>query len=221
MLINVVIPTFKRLQTLKKTLNSLKKCKYPTKIVWVVVDGRNFETLDMLRDDFPSVNILLNVKRRDAVISYNKAFKLLDEGAVLIATDDLIFHKDCISLAARFLAFKFPSTDGLIGLNQLQDGRPKGRKYAFCLMGREFFERYEKRVVFCPDYIHFNGDRELGIYGKSERRFHFLPSAKVDHIRLDDETTALGKEVYKKDRETWNKRQSRGLLWGRSFELIN
>jgi glycosyltransferase involved in cell wall biosynthesis len=221
MLINVVIPTFKRPQMLKKTLKSLEKCKYPLKRVWVIVDGKDFKTVDMLRDGFFHVHILINLKRKDAVFSYNKVFRLLDSGAILIATDDLVFHKNCISNAATFFSRRFPNTDGLVGLNQLQDGRPKGRKYAFCLMGRKFFERYKKRVVFCPDYVHFNGDREIGIYGKQEKRFHFLESARVDHIRLDDETTSLGKEVYQKDRDTWNKRQSRGLLWGKSFELIN
>ena len=158
----------------------------------------------------------------DAVFSYNKILSVIDnDGAILNATDDLIFYTETISVAVNKLKDAFRDTDGVIGLNQYQEGKPKGRKYAFCLIGRKFANRYPDLKIYCPDYIHYNSDRELGFHAQTIRKFCFFPAARIAHIRIPDRTTKLGLVVYDRDKKVYRERQARKILWGLSFKLIS
>jgi len=222
MIVNVIIPTHDRINILKKTIDSLLNSDYPELKIWICVDG-NRNMIRAIKDHCPNhdVKILHNKRRMDAIFSYNKILSAIDnEGAILNATDDLVFYPGTISTAVAKLERTFRDTDGVIGLNQYQDGNPKGRKYAFCLIGRKFAERYPGRQIYCPDYIHFNSDRELGFHAQNVRKFCFLPAAKIVHIRLPDNTTKLGRTVYVRDKRMYRERQARKILWGLSFKLI-
>ena len=197
--------------------------EYKDKIIWICFDG-NMDSLKEIREysPGPNINFVFNKRRRDVVISYNKIMGMIkNSGAILYASDDLVFYPQTITIAVNQLQRMFPDTDGVIGLNQYQDGRMKGRKYAFALMGRKFVERYPDYMVFCPDYIHFNSDREIGFHAKTLNRFHFCPEAKIVHIRLKDNTTALGRVVYARDKAVYRERQARKILWGMSDQLIS
>ena len=223
MIVNVIIPTHDRINILKKTIDSLLNSAYPKLKIWICVDG-NTNMIHEIKDYCPNhdVKILHNKRRRDAVFSYNKILSAIDnDGAILNATDDLVFYPQTISTAVAKLKRTFSDTDGVIGLNQYQNGKQKGRKYAFCLIGRKFIERYPDCRIFCPDYIHFNSDRELGFHAQTVRRFWFLPEAKIVHIRLPDNTTKLGRVVYARDKKMYRERQARKILWGLSFKLIS
>lgn len=222
MIVNVIIPTHDRIEIIKKTIDSLMNSDHRELKIWICVDG-NRNMISEIKQYCPdkNVKILHNKRRMDAVFSYNKILSAIDnDGAILNATDDLVFYPMTISTAVAKLKSAFSDTDGVIGLNQYQDGKPKGRKYAFCLIGRRFAERYPKLAIYCPDYIHFNSDRELGFYAQTVRRFCFLPTARIVHIRLPDKTTIIGRRVYKRDKLIFRERQARKILWGMSFKLI-
>lgn len=223
MIVNVIIPTYDRVNLIKKTIDSLLNSDYPELKIWIIVDG-NRNMIREIKNYCPNhdIKILHNKRRMDAVFSYNKVLFAIDnDGAILNATDDLVFYPKTISTAVNKLKKTFPDTDGVIGLNQYQDGNPKGRKYAFCLIGREFADRYPSRQIYCPDYIHFNSDRELGFHAKTVRKFCFLPESKIVHIRLPDRTTKLGRIVYVRDKAVYRERQARKILWGLNFKLIS
>jgi len=223
MIVNVIIPTYDRIDILKKTIDSLIDSNYPEIMIWILVDG-NRKMIPEIVDYCPEKNIkiLHNKRRMDAVFSYNKILSVIDnDGAILNATDDLVFHPGTIKTAVKTLFRLFSDGDGVIGMNQYQEGKPKGRKYAFCLIGRKFADRYPDRKIYCPDYIHFNSDRELGFHAQTIKRFHFHPAATIVHIRIPDRTTKLGLRVYARDKKVYRERQARKILWGLSFKLIS
>ena len=223
MIVNVIIPTHDRIDLIKKTIDSLLNSDHPELRLWICVDG-NRNMIRDIKDYCPDRNLKIvhNKRRKDAVFSYNRILSVIDnDGAILNATDDLVFYPKTISTAVNKLKDTFRDTDGVIGFNQYQDGNPKGRKYAFCLIGRVFADRYPGHQIYCPDYIHFNSDRELGFYAQNVRRFCFLPAAKIVHIRLPDRTTQLGRVVYARDKTIYRERQARKIVWGLSFKLIS
>lgn len=218
--VNIIISTFDRIDALKMTINSLLKSNCKDISIHVIVDG-NPEIYGKLKafyeDKGDNIKIYKNAKRKDVVYSLNKILVETGEGCILYASDDLIFHRNCIRTALHAMKKYFPDTDGVIGLNQIQNGISRGRKYAFGLIGKKFTERFVDKKLFCPEYVHFNGDRELGLYAIEVNKFHYCTNAKLDHIRLPDETTRLGNTVYKSDKIIFRKRQQKQLLWGRNF----
>lgn len=221
--VNFLIATFDRYKTLTMTIDSIFNGTFKDISLHLIVDG-NSEMLKRIKQfckgrDY-EVNFYNNKERKDVIFSFNKVLKHINGGSVLFATDDLLFHPDCLITALRAMKKMFNGSDGIVGLNQLQRGEPKGRKYAFGLIGEDFVKRFPDNQIFCPDYIHFNGDRELGIYSKSIDKLFYCEQAQVDHIRLQDNTTALGKQVYMRDKLIFKERQQKGFLWGKNFHRI-
>lgn len=221
--VTVMISSYDRIDTLKKAIRSVENSTYQDLSLAVIIDG-HAEAYKEIKRFLRKVNLdsllLFNKHRRDIVFSYNKTIKLISEGAVLYATDDIEFRPVCIARAVMEMMRRYPKGDGQIGLNQLQNGYPKGRRYAFSLIGRRMIERFPNSIVFCPDYLHFNLDRELGIFAQTIHRFVFCEEAILDHYRIADNTTRLGLNIYKQDRATWNERQKRKWLWGKNFHLL-
>ena len=221
--VNIVISTFDRIDVLKMTVDSLLNGSHEDISIYIMVDG-NLDIYEKLRDFYAyktdTIKIHKNEKRKDVIYSLNKVLANVKEGCILYASDDIIFYRDCIRTALHAMKRHFPDTDGVIGLNQLQVGVSKGRKYAFGLVGEKFVKRFMDRELFCPEYIHFNGDREMGLYAMEVNKFYYCVGAKVDHIRLPDKTTRLGKIVYDSDKIIFRKRQQNQLLWGRNFGCL-
>lgn len=212
--INIIIATYDRWELLKESLRSLGKQDYKDFSVHIVIDGNVHVPQWLLKSD---AELITNKKRIDVVASYGILTKRSKSGAIFNSCDDVIYHPHCLSAAVYAMKKRYPKGPGVIGINQLQNGSPKGRKYAFCLMNRAYINLFPEGVIFCPDYVHYNSDRENGIFAQTIKRFTFCPEAKIDHIRLRDKTTELGLLVYKRDRHTWNMRQLRGYLWGKNF----
>jgi glycosyltransferase involved in cell wall biosynthesis len=215
--VNVVIPTFDRWSLLKDTLKSLGRQSYKDFSVHVIVDG-NPDVPDWLRR--ADLDLLILMSRGDVVRAYREFMVRCESGMVLNASDDLRFHSGCLTAAVYGMNRYFPRSMGVVGINQLQNGSPRGRKYAFTLMNRRYIDHFPDRIVFCPDYVHYRSDMEHGMFAKRSGCFFFSHQAKVDHIRVDDNTTKLGSMEYKRDRETFRIRREMGLLWGESFKLI-
>jgi hypothetical protein len=212
-----MIATYDRWELLKTSLRSLGKQTHKDFSVHIVIDGNIFVPPWLKKT---GIELIINKKRLDVVAAYGRYTERCKEGLLFNACDDIIYHPSCLSHAVYAIQKHYPKGPGVIGINQLQDGSPKGRKYAFTLMNRAYINLFPGGIIFCPDYIHYNSDRENGIFAQTIRKFTFCPEAKIDHIRLRDHTTELGLRVYRRDRDTWNIRQKKGLLWGKSFALI-
>ena len=150
--------------------------------------------------------------------------------AVLILADDVELQAGCIDKATRAMEASFGESgyDGVIGINQMNVPHVNDvTEFAFCMIGRAFIDRFPGRQVFCPDYYHFSGDTELGLYAKSVERFVFLPHACLIHHHPDASTRAAdathrhGRTKRHEDAQTRHIRREKGLLWGASSELVN
>lgn len=211
--IDILIPTYDRLEPLKKCIKSIVDNDYKDISIFVIVDG-NKRMIDGLKDE--PVEVLFNSERVDYIISMNKAMKHTGDNAVLYASDDLIFLNNCISNAVKAMEEYFPDTDGLVALKQPQ----KESGSAFGLVGRKFINRFPDSMIFCPDYIHFGGDSELGRVAGYFGRFHQCRKAVVAHSKLEDNTFNLARAVKSHDRQVYKKRRHKNLLWGKTFERV-
>ena len=211
--VTVVIPTLDRWSLLQKTVESIHSNTYKDVSVLIIVDG-NQELLQLAKS--LSAEVLFNEERRDWVWSMNRALRYKREGAVIYASDDLEFDPRCIEIAVNRLEEKMPNTDGLIAIKQ----SVVGCSTAFGLLGHRFIERFPDRAVFCPDYVHYGSDSELGRFAHSINRLHICDEARVKHHRLQDTTYRTAKPMEIQDFHYIDIRREAGLLWGRDFKLL-
>lgn len=224
--ITVIIPTHDRIESLRRTLRSLGENPYPSLSVIVVEDGNpdlRPQVIDVVaRFQALPVTLIVNRERYDWPFSMNRALRAAVSDAVFYGADDLEFRPETFAVAAGAMHVCFPDGDGVIGFKQVLHNQ-KSQDFcdsAFGLMGRKFIERFPDRQVFCPDYIHYYSDSEMGEFSKAAGLFQFCPSAVVDHHRAKDNTWDLAHLVLKRDRQAHAERSKRGLLWGRSFERV-
>lgn len=214
MTVNIIIPTHDRPISLKRTVDSILKGDYKDVRIYIVIDGNAH-----LSFDFPyfSVVILRNEQRMDWIYSVNRALKeMVPADAVLAASDDLIFPGNALTKATEVLKEWFPDGDGVISLKQSCPGVDS----AFGFMGKKFIERFPDNQVYCPDYIHYVSDVELGNFAKSINKFYYCNDVVLQHARPTDKTRELGLTVLTEDRLMATERKKQGLLWGRNFNKL-
>jgi len=213
--VSVVIPTLDRQKLLSRTIKSIRASSYKDLTIVIIVDG-NPDLLKAARR-MPADTVMWNEKRQDWIRSMNRALASIDDGAVLYASDDLVFEPRCIEHAVQRLKRKTPKGDGLVPINQ----DVRGCSTAFGLLGRAFIERFPQRAVFCPDYIHYCSDAELGRFTRSIGRLFMCDEARVTHYRPKDNTYRTAKPVEQRDLGYQRMRVAEGLLWGKSFRLLS
>ena len=212
--VDVIVPTIFRTRLLERTIRSLRNSQHKDLTIIVVVEkGRK-----IIGDQAKKAGahkVILNNERLGWPRNINLGCKASKKGAVLYASDDLIFEPVCISNAVKDLKTRFPDGDGLIGIYQ------NLRKFcpaAFGLCGRKFIERFPQSQIMNPVYVHYCGDSELWRYAKKHNRFHLCESARVTHIRVKDQTHQLAHRTLLRDRKIWWPRRDRKLYWGDNFD---
>ena len=211
--VDIIIPTFDRLELLKQTVNSIQNGVYKDVSIFIVLDGNPALIKDIT--EMPAA-LIYNTKRKDWVFSMNRALQYAQGDAVIYAADDLVFHKACILTAVEKLKEAAPDGDALVAITQ----DIKGCSTAFGMMGRKFIDRFPGRAVICPDYIHYGGDWELGQYARQANLFTLCPEAKVTHHRPKDATYRKAKPVEAQDFWFIRERKAKGFLWGRDFGRV-
>jgi len=215
--IDVVIPTWNRIEKLRNAVDSVTASSYEDVSVFIIVDGNKkvFETVSAWPDE--NVRIFFNEKNIDWVKSMNRGLRHTTDAAIY-AGDDITFDQDCIEKAVDLLKQK--AGDALIGLRQKKMGSPT----SFGLIGRRFITHFPNNQVFCPDYIHYGGDSEIARYVRSAGKYFLSPTVGVTHHRGPaDETYRLtiSKKTGTRDNFYFKKRREMGLIWGNSFKLIS
>jgi len=213
--VNVIIPTCTedRLKLLGQTITTLKASTHKDLGIFVIIDGNPKLIPKISQMD---VAMIVNEKRRDWVFSMNKAMNIAIADAIVYASDDLIFEKNCLLHAVKTMKARAPDGDALVAIEQ----DVKGCTTAFGMMGRKFIERFPNRQVFCPDYIHYGGDAELGRFARRIGKLIPCGEAKVIHRRDKDDTYRLAKPVEFQDIKLVRKRIDKGLVWGLNFERL-
>lgn len=240
---HIVVPTYHRPAKLEKMFNSLINQNLDNELIaslndklgislYVYFDNNDedsYRYFSQKYGNFFLTNYKLLNRQYRAFGIWNLHLSTLDADGMFYVCDDIEFRPDCIMIAIKTFLEKFSDTDGLLGLNQEnikkdQDGFSAN---AMGLIGKKFAERFPNRQCFCPDYISFHADAELGNFARSIDKFYFCKEAKIIHYHpnyfkdLEDETHKIVREPKNIDRETWNLRRKRNLLWGQSFELIH
>lgn len=214
MKVNIIIPTYDRAEKLERAIKSIIGGDHRDVEIFVIIDGNSGYRMDSVNS---FVTVFRNEERKDWVYSMNRVLREMgDMDAAIYASDDLQFPSYALSKATAVLREQFPDGDGVISLKQSCAGVDS----AFGLMGGKFIERFPNRQVFCPDYIHYVSDVELGKFAKSINRFYFCGDVVLQHERANDKTRELGLKVLDIDRATEIERVRRGFLWGRTFERV-
>lgn len=232
MKISIVIPTYQRIEKLKRLLNSIKESKTQhSYTITIIADNNDIST----KKAFPEYEVWINDKQEFVIGSWNKFFKnefYRDWDAVLWLVDDTEIYPDLIEKAANKMLEKFSDLDGIIGLAQECPGHPEYtyKEYGQLLIGKKFVERYQRvgYTVSCPDYFHFYQDEELWMYASSLNKFYFCKEAILKHyhpafIKDEIDTThpIVRNKIIREDKNTYLIRRTKKLIWGHTWELVN
>ena len=224
MIVNIIIPTYKRFKSLERTVQSIRNSDYKETFTTIIIDGPDDKRYEQLRDE--RTDIRKNPKRIGWIGSMNETLKRIDGDLFFYGADDIVFYPDCISKLVKAMKEAFPPGDGLVSTRQhliLSGSKIKRKKCggAFGLIGKKFIERFPDRAAFCPEYFHGSSDKEIRNYAIKAGVYHQCTDAIVLHDRTaKDETRKLRKEAQPQDHETRRMRWSKGLLWGETFKRV-
>lgn len=220
--VDIVIPTWRRPEKLKRCLESIERQTHPHIRTHAVEDTDRLFAFGVwnrfLRGwDGGGDDIAPSTAR-----PYGDLFCYL--------CDDVELDPGCIAAAAAVFEGCWPDLDGLVGLHQRNiAGKGGWCRSAMGVVGRAFAERFPDRQIFCPDYGRFHADSELGAYARHIGRFvycegaslvHYHPAHHKDEMDETHRAVRSAAEV-QRDRETWNERQRRGWLWGREWGRVH
>lgn len=220
--VNIILPTRNRWELLNTTLEALKKSTYQDLSIHLVLDsdyGGIPEWTAVLLSEW-EISLYVDDGNNNLVKQIGNAMSQIKTGMILGIGDDSIFHPNCIKLSVEAMQQRFHDGMGVVGLNQYIDGRPMGSKGVYSLLNRKFLDHFPDGNPFCPDFYHFYPDTELVRFAESIGAFYYCESARIDHIRLNDETTNRHLIYWDIDTETHRERMRRGYLWGKNFDLI-
>jgi len=155
---------------------------------------------------------------------WNFHLKHLESDGMIYLCDDTELFPDTLKNLFEVFINKFPDTDGIVTLNQ---SNIEGSDSAMGLIGRKFAERYLNNQCFCPDYVSFFADAELGNYAKKLGKFHWADNAKLIHYhpafyknKIDEAHRIVRDNNQVIDKKVNQERVKNGILWGESFKLI-
>lgn len=224
MIFDIVIPTYKRPEKLAVCLKSIMKNHKKNNIrIFVYFDNNDNGYISGVNQ----VYIARLKKQYRAFGIWNLHLKHLRADGMIYICDDIELWDDCLEKALDCFKTSFPDSDGFLGLNQ-ENLDYRGSDTAMGLIGKRFTERFPERQCFCPDYVSFHADMELGIFAKSLKKFIFCEDAKLTHFHpgvFKKGADEAHKEVripniVQQDKATRKKRRELNLVWGESFRLV-
>jgi cellulose synthase/poly-beta-1,6-N-acetylglucosamine synthase-like glycosyltransferase len=204
--VDIMIPTWQRPEKLARCLASIEKQTYPNIEVHAVED----------------------TDRLFAFGVWNRFLRSWTGDLFVYLCDDVELAPVCIDVAVTEISVRWPDLDGLCGFHQQIAGKEGFSNSAMGMFGRAFAYRFPNNEAFCPDYSRFHADSELGKFARAVGRFAYRPEAGLIHHHPAHEksemdyTHSVVREpgAVARDRETYEIRRDKGLLWGQSFERV-
>lgn len=220
-MIAVLIPTYNRLELLKKCIASLKAQSVKSFKCIMITEPECIDTIEWsktwrLDDRF---EMIVNPERYGALMSCNKWSEANPGLDVIVGGDDLIFDPDCLKKASSWMNLAYPDRFGMIGIHQ--DTEDPSMPGAFSLIGRSIIDKFPKRWFFCPDYGRIYCDYELREFAKTHNVFAYNRMAVVKHTQLMDDTHEQNLDIDSYDRMIHEERAKKGYIWGKNFNLLN
>jgi len=218
MKLDICIPTVGRKEKLNKCVNSiLQTAKEHTTIKLFFSD--EFEYREYRSAFMGIANIqtfLLNSYRVPNF--WNWCLQNSDAHAMMYLNDDVTVLPDTLDNVEKAFTQLAPDFDAVLGINQVN--LPEGSKLesAFGVIGLEYAKRFKDKNVWCLDYSRFYADKELMLYARKIGRFYYCPEIQINHYHGsfygEDDTHKKVRQFLSKDKQTFNLRQEKGLLWG-------
>src|ERR1700754_2671909 len=104
MKLSVILVNYNTCDMLRLALNSVVRAALGIDHeVFVVDNGSADKSLAMLKDEFPDVNVIANIKNEGIAKAYNQALKLTTGEYVLMVSADTITGKKTIEKALEFM----------------------------------------------------------------------------------------------------------------------
>lgn len=242
MRIAVVIPTYKRIKKLERCLDSVQKQTYRDFDVYIYCDNNDYETFEYFSNQsqttwrkYSCIKMIgTNGKQEFVIGTWNNFFTNYYNryDAVAWIVDDVELYPNYLRELANCMHQNFPDLDGVIGAKQECPNHPEYtfKWYGQCLIGRKFIERYKDvdYKVCCPDYSHFYQDEEMWMFANELGKFKNCETAVLKHYHpafvkeeVDDTHPLVRGRVKRVDDGTYAMRRKQGLVWGKSWELVN
>lgn len=172
------------------------------------------------------INVQRETQPRALPVIVNELVAQSEASIVVVLADHIVPKPGLIEAVIR--AFEGRPDIGMVGLNIVNmPPAPGVREYCFFALCRPFINHFPERQVLCPDYHHFYGDTELGNFANGAEAFHFATDAEIETHHVNngladqDDTWRASRSRKKQDAETYELRQRKGLVWGKSFERVN
>lgn len=172
------------------------------------------------------INVQRETAPRALPVIVNELVAQSEASIVVVLADHIVPKPGLIEAVIR--AFEGRPDIGMVGLNIVNmPPAPGVREYCFFALCRPFINHFPDRQVLCPDYHHFYGDTELGNFASAADAFVFAQDAEIETHHVNngladpDDTWRASRSRKKQDVETYELRQRKGLVWGKTFERVN
>lgn len=238
----ISIATYKRKEKLARLLHSLFHSSYRNFDIVVVCDGCDILTANEIEqmNAYPfrseKVKVLIQPEHRFVVGAWNRSVKEVfipgDYDAFIGLCDDIQVYSDALKNIVQVYQLAFDNRDGVMGFNQVCEDNKNYtfKQYGQMIIGRKFIERYKEvnYTYYAPMYKHFYADEELYNFAISLEKFRFCQEAILNHDHPSftgsvDETHNIIRSGINspkaQDIKTFKDRQTRGLTWGKSWEI--
>jgi len=222
MKVEIVIPTYKRRDKLIRLLNSIER---DVDIVTFVYFDNNDTTWVEIAEMFPWVVCLPMRKKYQAFGIWNHHLMYWSTLDIMVyLCDDTELYPDTIQNAIKHFEEKFPDTDGVVTFKQ---ENINGSDSAMGCIGRTFSKRYPNRQCFCPNYVSFYADTEIGDYAKKLGKFHYGEDCLINHYhpvggtKPDDTHWIIRGKDKNIDIRVNAQRKQQNLLWGESDTILD
>lgn len=229
MKLDIVIPSYHRLESLDKCIKSIFIAEQNienqhTEVyvhLYLTDDGDLMHCAVKYRD---IANVAVHLCTYRVPDFWNTHLAGTDADMVMTCNDDVEILPDTLNTIINQFQDKYPDFDGVLGLNQANLPADQALQSAFTVIGIKYADRFPERQVFCPAYDRFYGDKELGMYAESIGKFYYCAEAKIHHFHAafyperKDATHESVRTYLDGDKRKWRQRQAKGLLWGKTFE---
>lgn len=234
MKLEIVIPTYLREEKLIRTLSSVRNAmdqlgpdvEASVKVCYSSEAECAVNTKGM---NWPWIQHCLIEKYPDGFKLprfWNDVLRACRADALCYLTDDVLLNRYCLAIAA--MEIRKMNFDGVIGFaieNITEPHQPC--QAAFGVIGMRYADQFKDRRCFCPDYTSLYADIELQKQAQVLGKFKFHTSCTLVHFHPAyepnemDQTHMHARRNSQLDRETFERRSERDLVWGLSEELIN
>ena len=236
--LSIVIPTFQRHKKLKRCIDSILCQTHQDFKIYVMCDNNDVESFEYIETEYKGIDKVFPIIILDHqyVMGCWNLFTRDSQGnenikdAMLGLCDDVELYPECLENAVKCFKENYKDTNGIVGLSQVCPGHSEYtyKPFGQTLIGKQFIERYPDRQIACPDYTFLYQDEEMFEYASSLNKFIHCKDAILKHYHPGfcreemDETHKVSRgDTKNKDILTHLKRKSQGLIWGKSWELIN